>query len=335
MSACSNVFLTPTCSCSTLRPTYPAMDEGERSAKAANQMGSKTRFVVGMDGGERELFSVEENARGGLTIILPVDPPQSVLHVCPIVHRFSVHESEQAEDGGFLIKESFKQSDGGYRSNYAYVRPCDGNALLPAFARLSASLRVAPDSARKPRKATVSIFADHSGGPVFFVVTVSRQPIERKYFPAGTSLKEHAFRKYYLYVTSGVFNGAAGNANATVTMMSSGPIQDGVRYERTADFDIPEPVSPSPSHLAWYIEQRIADLSAVLTDFAATAVWDDRQVTVVERLNCMNLAGSYTPASGSKITTLVGTRQRYWEANPPEGLFIHPKNAEITYKPAT
>lgn len=297
-------------------------------------MGRKTRFVIGVDGGERELFSVEESARGGLTLNLPLDPPVSALHVCPIEHRFSVHESQQAKDGGFLIKETFRQSDGNSQMNYAYVRPNGEHAMLPAFGRLAASLRNAPDSAHKPRRTTVTVFKDHSGGPVFSVVTVSAHPIDARRFPRGTTLTTHSFGKYYLYVTSGVFLGPAGNKSATVTMMSAGPVYNGVRYERVANFDMPEAVSPVPSQLAFYIEGRIADLAGVREHYLATSKWEDPQPTAAERIDMLQKADFYMPNAESDVMTSVKTRLDFWRANPPESLFIHPTDAEVSFRPA-
>lgn len=294
----------------------------------------KTRFVVKVDGVERELFSVEESSRGDLTIVLATDRPQSVLHKTTTTHRLSVHATRDASDGGFTIKETVKDSSGGEENRYAYVRPNEGHALLPVFSRTASSLRMAPDSSQKPRRDTVTVYEDHTGGPVFFIITVSREALPKRYFPARTTLIERSFREYFLYVTAGVFVGSATGSNASVTMMSSGPRADGVYYDRLANFDVPEPISPTPDQLRFFIEMRIAELSEMLIWQRLTFRSDEEvEPTFKERLEKAVLADLYMPTSNSEFTTSVKARLSYFRRNPPPDLVLHPPGAVFTYVP--
>ncbi|NJC06493.1 hypothetical protein GGQ97_002286 [Sphingomonas kaistensis] len=297
--------------------------------------GRKIRFVVGIDGGERELFSVEEGGRGGLTLNLPVDPPPSLLHISKVAHRFSFHESENSADGGFLIKETKKHSDGSIKENYAYVKPLDGHALLPAFSRIPATLRHSPDSTRKPRKATIKVFDKHTGGPIFFVVTVSRAPIERKHFPRGTKTVEKAFKRYHLYVTAGVFyNCGALNRSITATTISSGPRENGIRYKIVPNFKMPEAVSPSPDQLAFFIESRIASVSYFYRKFLSGSPLDTLDATIPDRVARLKRAQLYLPGPDEfDCITSIDDRMRFWRRNPPAGLELHPQHGEFVYHP--
>lgn len=295
----------------------------------------KTRFVVDMeDGGERELFSIDENSKGGLTLNLPVDRPATALHVSPIEHRLSFHESLHAKDGGFAIKETYRDSGGYSKMNYAYVKPNDGHALLPVLARVPSSLLAAPDSTHKKRKATVHVFKGHTLGPIFFVVTVSREAIASRYFPGGTTLVERAFKRYRIYVTAGVFfHSTAFNQHITATMISKGPIENGIRHEMVANFDMPEAVSPTPDQLAFYVDGRIAFLSDAFREELMSCSFDGPELTINERLERIRNADLFMPECDVRPLHSVAARMKRWEAQPPEGLLLHPPGAMIGFRP--
>lgn len=280
---------------------------------------------------ELELFSVAENKQGGLTIILPLLPPSSAIHLAHVDHRFSIHESLNAGDGGFQITETISRTDGNKYKNYAYVRPNGGAALLPAFSRVAASLRDSPDITHKKRAKTVFVYDDFSGGPLFFVVTASKGALDRKCFPASMKLTSFSFKRYYLYVCSGIFHSAAIGSAITRTLMTHGPAVNDVKSKMVANVDAPEPLSPTPDQVSYLVEEAVEALSAKMKTAAAFSPWKGGRPDGASLISFIMMYDRYSAYPESGYSTYIPQARARRLAHPPTGLWLPPEGAEATF----
>lgn len=291
----------------------------------------KTRFIVGMEGRELELFSVTENKNGGLTVVLPILEQQSAIHLAHVDHRFSIHETLKAHDGGFQITETILRSDGNKYKNYAYVKPNGANALLPVFSRVAASFRRSPDIKGKKRVATVTVYDAFPGGPMFFVLTASQNVIEKEHFPTSMKLTSMSFKRYHLYVCSGIFHSAALGSAITRTLMTHGPAFNDVKSHLTHNVDVPEPISPTPDQVSFLIEEAVDALSAQLKTAATSLQWEGVRPRGEKLLSIILNYDRYSAYPGSRYSTHIPQARERRLSHPPTGLWLPPEGAEATF----
>lgn len=227
----------------------------------------KIRVVVWSHGTMRELLSVSEKRQGGLTLLVKSPGPtaQSKWHV--VESKYSIHVSSQSSDDGFTTHETRRFSDGRVLERHAYVIPYEGSAMLPVFGELVGIMPLMPEVSLKDTKQLFMLYNENIEGSLFYIIVVSREGLSKEDLTeTGLQVREIPFRRYTIFVLSGIFANFGFDTSVTVPVMSTAPRLNRIEIEGVVPEDLPPPISPVASQIPAMVSNIIDDLAELAQD---------------------------------------------------------------------
>lgn len=290
-------------------------------------MKSKRTYVTVLCGGKnRDLFSVEENRHGELTILPRIpgfrDDENGKQKI--VDHHITVHNSLASSDGGFQVKLTTKSENGHQKCFFHWIRSYLGYECGHIYFSLGGGLGQDQYISRAKRgDRVIKMFDQEIVGSVFYMIVVSRAGLTiDDLAPLNLTVERVEFTRYSIFVLAGIFPTPRLTSSAWLNTFTRVSV-DGKPHP--LDIVAPLPRSPTPKQLVWMLSGHVAELAILNKHMFKNAVRpDETPYTLAELVGIRDASNFYVKDPSMSVTTDIRLMLERRKANLPTDIWIGP-----------